>query len=297
MRSFLLLLPIPLIALWVVYSGLAYEPDELELSLFQGPVSLIRLPEEAAGFKKRDGVRAYGRDNLYEYVNGHAEFFLSYGFASLTVADYSSGKGEIIVELYDMENADNAGGALAAEKGGAQKLDLDGVTAWAQKGFLLFAKGRYYVKLGYFNIGDDKEVASLGGELASMIKDEISGIEKLLLPVAGKVKGSELFVKSDYLGLGFLNDVNTAKYKIGGEELEGFQFGKPPEEMLSFFKGEGAEIISSDINGLKRFVIRDKYEGTIHLITDGKDTVGIKGKVDGDSPEDYIKEAGIKIKG
>ena len=41
------------------------------------------LPATLLGRKQASKVRSFSRDTLYEYVNGHAEYYISAGFRAL----------------------------------------------------------------------------------------------------------------------------------------------------------------------------------------------------------------------
>ena len=293
-RSLLVLLPLPLLALWVAYSGVIYEPQELKLSLENRPATLIRLPEKVAGFKMSGRESSYDRDNLYEYVNGHAEFFLTSGFVSLAVADYApESGGQVTVEMYDMENGQNAKGTLMSEKGNSRFVESIGSAAFAQKGSFLFSKGRYYVRLGLFN-ADEKSAMQLAAAIAAMVKDE-AAVEATILPTKGKTKNSDGFTKSDYMGLSFLAEVSTAQYSFGtGGRLEGFSWSGSADEMVKFFTGESAEITGATEDGIENFLIRDKYEGTMQIVSDGRNSIGLRGdfsSVDLNSIKTFIRQA------
>ena len=218
---------------------------------------------------------------------------LSSGFVSLTVADYApKSGGQITVEMYDMENGRNAKGTLMGEKGSSRFVASIGGAAYAQKGGFLFSKGRYYVRLGLFN-ADDETAMKLAAAIAAMIKDE-QALKATILPLAGKTENSESFTKSDYMGLSFLADVSTAEYDFGTAKLEGFSWSGGAEEIIKFFKDEGAEIKSSREGGMDNYIIRDKYEGTIYLVSDGRSSIGLRGdfsSVDPESVEKFMRQA------
>lgn len=296
MRSFLLLLPLPVIAGWIAYSGLTYVPVDLKLDLSERPATLIRLPESVARFKMTGNVRAFNRDNLYEYVNGHAEFFLSSGFVSLTVAYYSPGKGEVTVELYDMENGENALGVLKMEKGNAKPVDTLGFEAYSHKRAFVFSKGRYYVRFGLFGDTEEESVLRLASELAGKIKEDTAIPERGYLPLAERVEKSERFVKTDYMGLSFFSSIRTARYLLGGAEFEAFEWKMPPDRLLDFFKSEKAKIESRNFGGLKGFVIEDRYEGRIHIVTNGQVSIGLKGELPEKELSGFMQEAVASLK-
>ena len=292
-RSLLILLPLPFVAAWIAYAGFSHQPQELKLSLDSRPATLIRLPETIAGFKMSGTPRSYSREILYEYVNGHAEFFLSSGFVSLAVADYTpESGGQVTVEMYDMENGKNAKGTLMSEKGSSRFVDSIGNAAFAQKGSFLFSKGRYYVRLGLFN-ADEESAMLLAVAIAAMVRDEPL-VNATILPLAGKKENSDGFTKSDYMGLSFLDEVSTAEYEFGVARFEGFSWGGSADEIIKFFTSEGAEIKTVPGSGVESYLIRDKYEGTVQILSDGRNSIGIRGDfsgLDGDSIKTFMRQA------
>jgi len=53
------------------------------------------------GWKQKETVQVFTPDNLYEYINGAAELYLTYGFQELQVAEYEGERdGLIIVDIY-----------------------------------------------------------------------------------------------------------------------------------------------------------------------------------------------------
>ena len=77
------------------------------------------LPKSGAvvGWKMAGKPASYTRANLYDYINGGADLYLSYGFQRAEVAEYSGpGGAKLTVELYDMGSAYDAFGVFAREK-------------------------------------------------------------------------------------------------------------------------------------------------------------------------------------
>ena len=56
-----------------------------------------KLPE----WKSDGKVQVFGKENLYERIDGASEFYLSYGFEQLQVASWSNNGVELTIEVYD----------------------------------------------------------------------------------------------------------------------------------------------------------------------------------------------------
>ena len=295
--NFLILLPLPILTIWLAYAGFTWVPQELVLSISDKPASLIRIPQSLDGLKRTGTAREYKSENLFEYVNGHAEFFISSGFVSLMVADYTAKDGaQVVVELYDMENSQNAKGTLMGEKGSSEFVDSVGSAAYAQKGGFLFSKGRYYVRLRFPAAADEKIVRTAKA-LAALIKDE-KPLAITLLPLAGLVENSKSFAKSDYMGMSFLKDVSTADYRFGSAELEGFTWNGGAGDLIKFFSGEQADVKTSRHGKFERYVVDSRYEGQIRIVSDGRNTIGLRGdfsSVNPESIEKFMRQAGDNL--
>ena len=92
-------------------------------------------------------------------MDGHAEYFISAGFAGLTVTEYiTSGSGarqaEIQAEVFDMGKSIQAFGVLADESGENAAPVSVGAMGFKTSGGLNFIRGRYYVKITAFSPKD-----------------------------------------------------------------------------------------------------------------------------------------------
>ncbi|MEW5814096.1 MAG: DUF6599 family protein [Spirochaetota bacterium] len=104
------------------------------------------LPEEADGWKPAAGDEYYNRKNLYDYINGGAELYLSYGFNQLVSRIYSKpDQPDIIVDLFDMGTSENAYGVFSYS---VETTDQSlGQGCQQTEGALLFWKDRYLVSI------------------------------------------------------------------------------------------------------------------------------------------------------
>jgi hypothetical protein len=104
------------------------------------------LPSAASGWKAagKDGI--YNRSTLFDYIDGGAELYLSYGFTEVISRRYTSaGKPDIVVDLFDMGNAPNAFGVFSQSM---ETVDESfGQGSQISKGLIIFWKDRYYVSM------------------------------------------------------------------------------------------------------------------------------------------------------
>ena len=104
------------------------------------------LPTELAGWHKSGRNRVYGPDNLHDYINGGAELYRSYGFRGMLGRTYTrKDQPDIVVDIFDMENAANAYGVFTHSR---ESVAADfGQGSQHDPGYLLFWRDRYLVSI------------------------------------------------------------------------------------------------------------------------------------------------------
>ena len=155
-RWILLLVP-PLLAAVLYWQSQHYDHGLVDLTEDApagGASGTAPLPALLAGRERVGRVRRFSRDTLYEYVNGHAEYYISAGFEGLAVAEYGAdpqGQPSLVVNLWDMGKPLHAFGVLMDEAG-PDAVALEGETLGFRSGnSLSAAHGRYYLQLSGFD--------------------------------------------------------------------------------------------------------------------------------------------------
>ena len=127
----------------------------------------------------------YTRETLWEYIDGAADLFVSYGFQDLHIAYYrSSPDVEIRVESYRHASSENAYGIYSQERSPDNPVAAYGAEGYADEGLLNFVAGPWYVKLSSNQSGD--QVRSGLRQLAGAI-DSVLG-QPHRLPVGQNVR-------------------------------------------------------------------------------------------------------------
>ncbi len=104
------------------------------------------LPKGIDGWETSGQDRYYYPETLYDYIDGGAELFISYGFNRVISRTYKmSGQPDIQVEIFDMVEPKNAFGVFS--QGREQLDDTYGQGSLTYEGAILFWKGRYYVSV------------------------------------------------------------------------------------------------------------------------------------------------------
>jgi len=103
------------------------------------------LPGEINGWKKQED-QVYNKETLYEYINGGAELYISYGFKEVLSRKYSKpNQPDILVEIFDMGSSTNAYGIFSHSR---EEIDTTfGQGSQYTFGLMLFWKDQYLISI------------------------------------------------------------------------------------------------------------------------------------------------------
>jgi hypothetical protein len=164
------------------------------------------IPEGAKNFKKVDQAKLFDRKNLFDYMNGGAELYLSYDFQRLLVQEYRDKDRVITIEVYEMKTSQDAFGLYSLDQEADNPPQADtasrgenlaiGDKANYSFGFLKLWKGNYFVRIVDLSGSEQTKdvILELGRKISSRL-DKKGELPELLskLPVEGLVHNSERF--------------------------------------------------------------------------------------------------------
>ena len=107
-----------------------------------------------SGWSQAGAARSYVADNLFEYMDGNAEGYLTYGFLEMRGVTCKKGDVTLTVDLSDFGDPDSAYGMFSSnvdERQPTQKIGINGQIV-PRRAF--FAKGRYFLEMGVNPEGD-----------------------------------------------------------------------------------------------------------------------------------------------
>lgn len=245
---------------------------------------LKTLLPQVPGWKLTEDPRTYLPGTLFEYIDGAAESYLSYGFQELAVGDYKNEKtsATLTAEIYDMGGGLSAFGIYSAERYPESRYLEVGAQGYYEEGTLNFFVGPDYVKLIGFDCGDAAE---------AVLKEFAGDIEKRagkrgglppvlgLFPREGLVANSEKFIRQNVLGYGFLHDGYIAGYRSSGQEFELFiiegqdaaEAGKMLEQYLAAQAKNGAPVEKAPPG----FHVKDRYAQNVYVAAKGRYVAGV----------------------
>ncbi len=155
------------------------------------------LPETINGWSKMETDQVFNRENFYDYIDGGAELYLSYGFQSLLNRTFQQpDQPDIILDIFDMGSSQNAFGVFSHSR---EKVEQEfGQGSQYTAGSLLFWKDRYFVSLlaSPETPKSKQTVKELAGIIESHIEKEGSLPELLgLLPRDSLIEESVRFFR------------------------------------------------------------------------------------------------------
>jgi len=180
------------------------------------------------GWELYDEVLRFTAENLYEKINGRAEFYLAYDMVDMTFAGYenSNDDGQFIdISVYDMGTSTHAFGVFSTERSHeASPLEL-GRGAYRSGANYYIWKGQYYIQIVSSDTTDElqrlgKDVALKTTDLVSDSGDPVWGLNAL--PEKDRVPGSERYFLVDAMGLDFMRNTYVAQYARDGAVVSVF---------------------------------------------------------------------------
>jgi hypothetical protein len=189
---------------------------------------LLPVPSSLEGWRTAEGPTEYLPDTLWEYLDGGAPRYVSYGFRRLIHVRYE-GAGDphanVTLDVFDM------GGELGAF--GIYRSSLpqgEPLRRWGAEGHRSGTVAAAW-KAGVFvhSEADDErpELVAMTERLVAMVCDAVPGEPSLpsildVLPREGRIPRSERYVAEDLLGHAFLPRGVLATYEVGGHEARLF---------------------------------------------------------------------------
>lgn len=223
------------------------------------------------GFKIEKNYPLYTPGDLWDYINGAADAYVSYGFSELHIAEYIRGKNTIKVEVYDHLKPLPGFGIYSYERSPQYKFIEIGAQGYAEAGLVHFFKGRYYVKV--VTNSKSKSIGTSLIQIARNVAAVLPGDNAMpemirLLPVNGRVANEETYLNESVLGHSFLEGALRATYHLDGNRFNLYLFRtesvkKAAETVAAYLRSAD---IDADSDSEGRYKFKDGYNGTVYLV-------------------------------
>lgn len=283
---------LPAIALLIYIDGKDYDSSLIQFQTSQPDRESMTdlFPREIAGFRNVGSIRTYSKDNLYEYVNGHAEYFISAGFIRLAVGEYKASNSvgqepDVVVDIYDMGKSIHAFGILSDESGGNVDEILPGLTGFRTPLGMNFATGHYYVRISSYN--KNTPLNPFAESVNSKIDSGADPFPEFSrLPEIGEVVTTR-FIKEAYRGLEFINNVIEREYRVDGKSIQIFivlgnkeEINKLVNSFRDYFQASDIPFTVTDKRASNIYRIEDPYEGEWVMLPKTDALLGVYGSFD-----------------
>ncbi len=255
---------------------------------------------EIKGWKLVQEYPVYYPENLWDYINGAADAYLSYLFVDLHIAEYVNPEGTIIkAEVYHHKAPEYAFGIYSIERVPEYDFQEYGTQGYAEESLVHFITRDYYVKVTTNASGEviRKNLPVIAMRVAESLGDPGPMPKPLqLFPEKGKVINSEKFIADNFLGHQFMERVFTVDYRVGEEDFVLFFMEKDSPEACATMLEDYYAFTKQTVE-LKEgpHTITDRYNGTLYVIWDGNCIWGAMNVEDPGIGKKYLDLMGSKI--
>jgi len=281
-----------------------------EVGADSGVEKLLPQSPGVVGWQLVGNYYHYLPNNLYNYINGAADLFVSYGFVKLVGAEYAPRAGEqenAIIDIYDMGNKLNAFGVFQSKRDPESKSFKIGTGAFGSEKYIFFYKGRFYIEVqAYLPASKDKDIPlKLARKVAGGISGDCTPPSELnYLPEAGRVPGSEIYITGGILGHAFLDKGMMGDYRLDNEVVKAFVAFYPSGEQAvvalnrykDFLKKAGEKWQVLDGFGERGILSREPYHKNILVSQQGPFVVGVTDLSHAQKGEELLKNIIRNIK-
>jgi hypothetical protein len=254
------------------------------------PEEAIPAVDAIPGWKRATEIEIYDQETLYNFMNGAADLYFTYGFQRLAVGQYTHTGGDSLqVEIYRLAtDADGYGLFKYNSYGEPIDLGVDGEIASGHQ--LAFWQKRSFVQIIAHGTVDDANLHAFGESVAAALPP--GGERPVLvnaLPKQDMQPGSVRFFREkialdnfywlgmdDPLGLNADTEGVLAHYRIGESEADLI--------LIAFPDVAGAQ---DALSGLKAAGI----EGLLSTKVQGHTLGAVFGKVSPESADQWISQA------
>jgi len=181
-----------------------------------------------AGWQIFGAVKQFGKENVWEQINGRASFFLAYDMVRMTYVSFVNSANDsqfLELSIYDMGNPTNAFGAFSAERSPeTPSVELGRAGNRSDANYFIW-KGRYYIRIISSEATDafQRIGLALARRVTHTLTDSGEPVWGLTgLPLVDRIPQSVRYFKVNAMGLEFMRNTYTAEYRKGNSVVTAF---------------------------------------------------------------------------
>ncbi len=242
------------------------------------------------GWLRQDVAIHYLPETLYEYINGEAELYHSYGFNKLVTQSYvfqDDNELSFIVDIYDMGTPLMAFGLHSNYRHPSYVFAQIGTEAVVSEYDLRFVQGRYVIELkGADNLPQIREaMIAAARNIAGRIPDLAEFPDVLqLLPTEGQEPKTLRYASKEMLNQSFLPGGLEASYTVNGKTVLGFVVIFPDTvtaaqglDALQTFHAENGDVdVTPEGAEETLFGVQTDYHGITLAAQEGRYLAGVQ---------------------
>ena len=228
------------------------------------------------GWEPSGAKRQYAADNLFEYKDGGAEGYLSFGFVRLQGITCASGANTLDIDVSEMGDADAAYGMFAANLDSSLPIAKLGMGGQVEKQSASFAKGKYYVELVEVAANPDSDDTATMQAFATKMLEHLEGRETPPEVLEWFVKenlASIRLVPESVLGLRQLKRGYVARYPQGQAFIVQEESPEAAAAVLNSLR-QGFEGATAAKVGDEAFQATAKYLDSVCIFRKGRTIAG-----------------------
>lgn len=190
--------------------------------------AVLPAPMFAEGWRMEGVVRSFGKDTLFDHINGEAEAYYPYGFRALVTAEYVFGddlQSRITADVYEMGSLLDAFGIYSNYRSPAMDFVKIGGQGYCGPSQVLFYQDRFFVRLtGFGTAGQSSEHLMRCARAISdrLPKSSASPPELAMLGIEGITPHSESYIAQSVLGYAFFSRGLVAEATIAEKPVRVF---------------------------------------------------------------------------
>lgn len=169
------------------------------------------------GWTQQGPVRSFEADNLFEYMDGNAEGYLTYSFQRMQGVTCVKGEDQIVFDISEMESPEFAWGIFVSNRNPNQPIEKIGMAGQIMERRAIFAKDKYFVEMAANPAKDHRPVLK---QFVALWEKRIEGNTSLppvlgWFPEDGLDQDSMRLVPESVLGFRMLRRGFLAQYAKG----------------------------------------------------------------------------------
>jgi hypothetical protein len=254
------------------------------LSFYNLVNAQVTFPETKGWSKKNTEV--YDVENLWEYIDGAADYYLNYGFVRLDVAEYQRSAEEYFkVEIYQHSSELNTFGIYAYERPSKTTFLMLGAEGYMEHSAINFYGKQWYVKIHTHQKDEDaiRAIKDIAQKVSGLLGENITPPTILqIFPKENLIGHSQKYYPTNFLGLSFLENAISADYQQGTDKYTLFVLEQVSKKLVQEMVLKYFEFVKTGDNLVdgKIYSIDDPFNGQVYILLKQNKLLGTVGLKD-----------------